>query len=244
MPSRTKRSSRPKAAPKRYPTDLTDDQWDRIKPLVPRSPMQDGEPTVDLREVVNAIRFKTRITGGWSMLPTEFGSRDGIHLWFRRFLRRLLFRIVHDIGAIIQEDITNRTRIPSTIRQNARPGAGSAVAGRYARLHLDNVTVADITRISGSQAILGAVIKRWPWIKHMLCDGPHDRGTLASHTILLEFIHEVARRIAAEPIIESSTRRSAAKCNAASFMRWRPVVRQYEERLDISDTPEWPWETC
>jgi putative transposase len=60
--------------------------------------MQDGEPTVDLREVVNAIRFKTRITGGWWMLPTEFESRDGIHLWFRRFLRRLLFRIVHDIG--------------------------------------------------------------------------------------------------------------------------------------------------
>src|ERR1700739_893452 len=102
---------------------------------------------------------------------------------------------------MIREDIRNRTRIPSTIRQNARPCAGSAVTGRYARLHLDNLTVADITRISGSHGILDAVIKRWPWIKHMLCDGPHDQGTLASQTILLEFIHEVARRIAAEPII-------------------------------------------
>jgi len=206
--------------------------------------MQDGKPTVDLREVVNALRFKARITGGWSMLPTEFGSRDGIYWWFRRFLRRLLLRIVHDVGAMVRVGHATRPASPPTVSRSARRDAGAVVTDRYAGLHLENLTVADITRTSGSQAILDTVVKRWPWVKHLLGDGRYDRGGLASRTILLEFIHEVARRMAAEPVIESSTRQPAAKCNAGKLMRWRSLIRQYEERLDISDTPTWPWETC
>jgi transposase len=50
---------------KRYPCDLTDEEWDRIAPLMPR-PGRRGRPReVDFREVVNAVRYLVRSGCGW-----------------------------------------------------------------------------------------------------------------------------------------------------------------------------------
>jgi len=73
---------------KRYPSDLTDEEWDRIAPLMPK-PGRRGRPReVEFREVINAVRYLVRSGCGWRMLPVHFGhwrtvygcsasSRDG-----------------------------------------------------------------------------------------------------------------------------------------------------------------------
>jgi transposase len=58
---------------KRYPTDLTEEEWQRIKPLLLGVPKRGRKPTTDLREVLNAIRYMARSGGGWRMLPIHFG---------------------------------------------------------------------------------------------------------------------------------------------------------------------------
>ena len=58
---------------KRYPSDLTDAEWERIAPLMPKPPPRGRKPTVDFREILNAIRYMARSAGGWRMLPSEFG---------------------------------------------------------------------------------------------------------------------------------------------------------------------------
>jgi len=40
---------------KRYPTDLTDEEWARIAPLLPKPAKRGRKRDVDLREVLNAI---------------------------------------------------------------------------------------------------------------------------------------------------------------------------------------------
>jgi putative transposase len=206
--------------------------------------MQDGKPTVDLREVVNALRFKSRITGGWSMLPTEFGSREVIHWWFSRFLRRLVLRIAYDIGTLIHDNRSGRSATPSIVPGLARQN-GRIVIDGHGRLHLDKLAVTDINKGSGSQAVLDAIINRRSWVKHLLCDGPYDRGALVSKTVLLEYIHEVVRRIADQRAGGHATEELGTRLDGGWLMRCRSVVHQYEARLDISDMPAWPWEeTC
>lgn len=63
---------------KRYPTDLTDAEWEHVRPLLPRPAKHGRKPKVDLREVLNAIRYMTRTGGGWRMLPKVFrpGTRS------------------------------------------------------------------------------------------------------------------------------------------------------------------------
>jgi hypothetical protein len=38
-----------------------------------------------------------------------------------------------------------------------------------------NLTTADISDSAGAQAILDAVRKRWPWVKHLFADAAYDR---------------------------------------------------------------------
>ena len=45
---------------KRYPSDLTDEEWEQIAPLMPK-PGRRGRPReVDFREVINAVRYLVR----------------------------------------------------------------------------------------------------------------------------------------------------------------------------------------
>jgi transposase len=40
---------------KRYPSDLTDEEWALLEPLMPQPSRRRRRPSVDLREVLNAI---------------------------------------------------------------------------------------------------------------------------------------------------------------------------------------------
>ena len=51
---------------------------------------------MDLRKILDAIRFMARSGGGWRMLPIHFGPWETVYRWLRRPVRRLLFWTVHD----------------------------------------------------------------------------------------------------------------------------------------------------
>ena len=53
---------------KRYPTDLTDEEWVRIEPLMPKPPKRGRKIGVDLREMLNAIRYMARSGGGCRLI--------------------------------------------------------------------------------------------------------------------------------------------------------------------------------
>jgi transposase len=41
----------------RYPSDLTDEEWARIEPLIPPGKAGGGKRRVDMREVVNGVMY-------------------------------------------------------------------------------------------------------------------------------------------------------------------------------------------
>jgi transposase len=53
---------------KRYPTDLTDEEWDRIVAFLPKPAKKGRKPGMDMREVLNAIRYVACAGCGWRML--------------------------------------------------------------------------------------------------------------------------------------------------------------------------------
>lgn len=58
---------------KPYRSDLTDKQWQRIKPLLPKL-AHTGRPKVDDREVINGILY-VLVTGcGWEYLPHDIAA--------------------------------------------------------------------------------------------------------------------------------------------------------------------------
>ena len=61
---------------KAYPSDLSDEQWELIRNLVPE-PLTGGRPAkYERREVVNAILYVLRSGCAWRMMPHDLPSKE------------------------------------------------------------------------------------------------------------------------------------------------------------------------
>jgi len=69
---------------KPYPSDLTDAQWEIVRPLIPVYKL--GRPReVDLREVVNAILYLNRSGCQWDMLPHDLPAKSTVYEYFAQW---------------------------------------------------------------------------------------------------------------------------------------------------------------
>lgn len=195
-----------------------------------------------MREILNAIRYMTRTDGGWRMLPRDFPPWQTVYWWFRRFVRLLLFRTIHDIAQMVDRERAGREASPTagvadsqTVKAPAAKtrgyDAGKKIVGRKrhivvntdGRLLMVNLTPADI---SDAQAILDAIRKRWPWIKHLFADGAYDRRQLLDKAAFLDFV-EIVRRLDAEPRFKVLQRHWVVERTLGWMTRWRRLVRDY-----------------
>src|SRR5438067_267321 len=65
-----------------YPSDLTDEQWSVLAPLLPPAPRKCRPRQADLREVVNAIFYLNRAGCPWRMLPRDFPPWRTVYNYF------------------------------------------------------------------------------------------------------------------------------------------------------------------
>ena len=70
---------------KPYPTDLTDEQWAVLEPLIPAARHGGAPRTVDLREVLNTLLYQNRAGCPWDMLPHDLLPRSTAHGYFVRW---------------------------------------------------------------------------------------------------------------------------------------------------------------
>lgn len=79
-----------------YPTDLTDEQWRLVKPLIPAASPGGRARRVDMREVLNAVLYLNRNGCTWRCLPHEFPSWITVYFYFRRFRDDGTWKAIHD----------------------------------------------------------------------------------------------------------------------------------------------------
>ena len=81
---------------KSYPSDLTDEQWQRLAPLLP-APKPGGRPReVDMRQLINAILYLNRTGCQWRALPHEFPPWPTVADYFYRFRNDGTWQTIHD----------------------------------------------------------------------------------------------------------------------------------------------------
>ena len=94
------------STPPKYATDLTDQQWPLIHPLLPLvrwQPGGPGRPPTDRRIVVNGLLYLTKTGCQWRLLPLEFGPWQTIYGYFNRWSRT-------GIWAQVMEQLTRQER--------------------------------------------------------------------------------------------------------------------------------------
>ncbi|WP_162271734.1 IS5 family transposase [Gemmata sp. SH-PL17] len=141
---------------KPYPTDLTDEQWERLAPLLPQP--KSGTPgggrpaTVDRREIVNAIFYHLRAGGAWRMIPHDFPAWQTVYGLFRDWRRAGVWEKVH-----------------STLREEVRIEAGAPPTPET--LRVDSQTVKTTHRrpfgvrrgkkVNGRKRFIGSIRSGW-----------------------------------------------------------------------------------
>ena len=63
----------------RYPSDLTDEEWALIEPLIPPAKRGGGKRTADMREVVNGLMYVLSTGCQWRAIPKDLPPRSTVH---------------------------------------------------------------------------------------------------------------------------------------------------------------------
>jgi putative transposase len=107
---------------KTYPSDLTDEQWAVLEPLIP--PSHGGRPrTINLQPIVNGIFYRNKSGCQWRMLPKEFGPWETVYYYFAKWRHDGTWQSLNDI---LREQVRSSTTNPTTGKARAStPSAGS-----------------------------------------------------------------------------------------------------------------------
>jgi putative transposase len=205
----------------RYETDLTDEQFAILGPLLPR-PKRTGRPPADLREVANAILYLVRTGCQWRLLPKDFPPWSTVHTWYRRWRTDGAWGRVNE--ALRQQARRQAGRQPSprssavdsqsvkTAGQGGPKGydAGKKVSGRKRHIWVDStglllavlVAAADVHDGRAACDLL-ACGRRWdelPRLEVVYADSSYQAGCLREDVFeLAPFrLHVVSRPAGAE----------------------------------------------
>ncbi len=66
----------------RYPSDLTDEEWALVEPMIPPAKRGGGKRTVVMREVVNGVMYILSTGCQWRALPKDLPPRSTVHGYF------------------------------------------------------------------------------------------------------------------------------------------------------------------
>ncbi len=78
-----------------YPSDVSDNEWRILEPLIPPAKPGGHPRTTEMREVVNAILYLDRTGSQWRALPHEFPPWSTVWGYFRTWRNAGIWKRMH-----------------------------------------------------------------------------------------------------------------------------------------------------
>lgn len=101
---------------KTYPNDLTDAEWEIVKPLLPPAKRGGRPRTANMREVLNAIIYVLKTGCQWEQLPHDFPPKGTVYHYFNTWRKN---------GTWARLNTALREQLRQQLGRENTPSAGS-----------------------------------------------------------------------------------------------------------------------
>jgi transposase len=257
--SPAKPQRRPRSAPaKRYPSDLSNAQWDLIEPLLPPPATSGRAEKHPRREIVNAILYLDRAGCAWRLLPTCFPPWGTVYWHWAKWKENGTVDWVHDRLRDQLRDADGRDPMASagimdsqslrgadTVGADQRGyDAGKRVSGTKRHIVVDTlglllvvmVTAASVQDRDGGRRLLDRLRFAMPSVALMWADGGYAGQLVEWARRVLRVTLEIVRKPADQKGFAVLPRRWVVERTLSWLMRCRRLVRDYERLPDSHET--------
>jgi transposase len=245
------------SSPRRYDSDLTDEQWQLIEPLLPPPATAGRREKHPRREIVNAIQYVVRTGCAWRLLPREFPPWQTVFWYFKRWRSDGSLDRLHDALRDQLRDTDGRDPMASAAIVDAQSvkgadtvggatrgyDAGKKVNGRKRHIVVDTlglllvvlVTAASVQDRDGGARVLERLRFRMPSVAVVWADGGYAGRLVAFARQVLKVVVDIVRKRDGQRTFEVLPRRWVVERTLSWISRCRRLAHDYERLPEHSE---------
>ncbi len=218
----------------RYPSDLTDEEWALIGPLIPSAKHGGRRRTVVVREVVNGVMYVLSTGCQWRYLPKDLPPKSTVHDYLTRWNYDGTLERIHHTLYVQCREAAGRAASPTacvidsqSVKSAEKGGAridpsgydaGKKIKGKKRHILVDTLGLlmhaivhpADIQDRDGGVLVLSTLFGAYPFLLKLFADAAYQGP---------QFAQAVAKRLPGLAV-EIVKRSDKAKGFEVLPMRW------------------------
>jgi len=240
---------------KHYDTDLSDREWEVIRPLIPVHRGRGRKMTLELREVLDAIFYVVRTGCQWRALPGDFPKWSSVYYHFRKWVKDGTWRAINAAMCKLERQKRGRNAMPTGAVIDSQSVKTTALADERGfdghkrikghKRHILTDTVgnllevvvhtADIADCKGAPLLIEKAAETFPTIKKIWADGAYKGDLIDLVKETLGAVLEIVEREAGQKGFRVLPKRWVVERTFAWFEWYRRLSRDYERLIECSE---------